>query len=311
MEIFLIFEERISPIFGKIMSQSKPKGFTVIATLSLLMFLLGLLGILLINASSLNQHVKNNVEMTVFFNTDLQNNSAKELCDSILNLPFAKEGTFVSSDEAVFNFKNEIGQDFVDILGNNPLPASLELALKKEYTDEGSLMRIERNLSRHRDILEVSYPQNVFQQIDKNRRIIMFWLMILSLVMVLISAVLMANTIRILIYSDRFIIKNQQLIGATEKFILRPYKRKAIVWTFISFGIGVLLLALLLWLIFSWLDFSVDLNMSAIGEHFIQNWYQYFLMLFLLLAGGAAVIYSTTYYATKKYLRTHADNLYT
>lgn len=293
------------------MNESKPKGFTVVATLSLVMFLLGLLGVLIINASSLNQHVKNNVEVTIFFNTSLQENAAKEMSDSILRLPFALEGTFISSDDAVFNFMNEIGEDFVDILGNNPLPASLELALKKEYTDEASLMQLERNLNKSDDILEVSYPQNVIQQIDKNRRIIMFWLIALSIVLVIIAVVLMVNTIRILIYSDRFIIKNQQLIGATEKFILKPYKRKALSWTLVSFGIGVVFLALLVWLIFSWLDFSVDLNMVAIGEHFTQNWYQYFLMLFLLLAGGALVIFMATHFATKKYLRTHADNLYT
>ena len=98
------------------MSQSKPKGVTIVATLSVVIFLLGLLGVLLINASKLNNHIKDNLELTVFFDTDLSEWDAKRLSDSIVLLPFTSSGTFVSCEEAVFLFKNEIGEDFVDIL---------------------------------------------------------------------------------------------------------------------------------------------------------------------------------------------------
>jgi cell division transport system permease protein len=293
------------------MSENRPKGFTVVVTLSLVMFLLGLLGVLIINASQLNDHIKSNLEITVFFQSELSDAAAKSLGDSILRLPFAASGTYISGEEAVFNFKNEIGEDFVDILGDNPLPASLEISLKREYTDESSLMQIDRELLSSDGVLEVSYPQNVFQQIDKNRRIISLWLICLSVLLVVIAVVLITNTIRIMTYADRFIIKNQQLIGASERFILKPYRKRALSWISLSFGIGVVLLIGFIWLIFTWLNVSMDLNMSAIGGHFTGNWYAYILMLSLLLIGGAVVILVATYFATKKYLLTHTDKLYT
>ena len=292
------------------MMSNKPKGFTVVATLSLVIFLLGLLGILIISASQLNKYIKENLQISVFFDTDLQDDEAKILSDSIINLPFASGGTFISSEEAVFNFKNEIGEDFVEILGNNPLPASTQISLNKEFTDEATLLRLERELVGNKGIHEVTYPQSVFQQIEKNRRVISIWLLLLSIVLVSIAVVLMSNTIRILIYSDRFLIRNQQLIGATQKFIMKPYKRKAIRWTLISFVIGVVLLVGMVWIVFSWLNMSMDLNMSAIGYHFTENWYQYILLLFLLLVGGAVVIYMSTHFATKKYLQIDSDKLY-
>ena len=292
------------------MNSNRSSQFTVIATLSLVIFLLGMLGVLVINASDLNDHIKDNIEVTVFFNTELQDDRAKELSDSILQMDFASSGKFVSSDEAVFNFKNEIGDDFVEILGNNPLPASLGISIKATYADNISLLKLERELSQIGGVLEISYPQNVFQQIDKNRRIISFWLVILTILLVLIAIVLMVNTIRILIFSDRFIIKNQQLIGAKEAFIVRPYKRKALKWTFTSFIVGIVLLIAFVWMVFAWLDVSMDLNLHAIAGHFAQNWFQYILMLFLLLVSSMGVIYLATSIATKKYLRTHTDNLY-
>ncbi|PCJ64958.1 MAG: hypothetical protein COA58_11850 [Bacteroidetes bacterium] len=292
------------------MSGTKPGGFTIIATLSLVIFLLGLLGVLIINATQLNNHIKENLQVTVFFDIGLQDKQAHSISDSIQRLPFVNEGKFVSSEDAVFNFKNEIGEDFVEVLGDNPLPASLEITLNQEFTDEVSLMRLERELAGGKGILEVSYPRNVFQQIDENRRAISLWLIALSIILVSIAAVLMSNTIRILIYSDRFLIRNQQLIGATEKFIMKPYKRKALFWTLISFVIGVLLLVSTIWMFFSWLNASMDLNMRAIGYHFTENWYQYILMLFLLLIGGSVVIYVSTHLATRKYLNLDSDNLY-
>ena len=293
------------------MSENRPKGFTVVVTLSLVMFLLGLLGVLIINASQLNDHIKSNLEITVFFASELSNDEAKALGDSILKLPFAANGTFISGEEAVFNFKNEIGEDFVDILGDNPLPASLEVSLNRAYTDESSLMQLDRELLASSGILEVSYPQNVFQQIDRNRRVISLWLVCLSIVLVIVAVVLITNTIRIMTYADRFIIKNQQLIGASERFILKPYRKRAAAWISMSFGIGVVLLVGFIWLIFTWLNVSMDLNMSAIGGHFSGNWYAYILMLSLLLLGSALVIMLATHFATKKYLLTHTDKLYT
>ncbi|MEY2924058.1 MAG: Cell division protein FtsX [Bacteroidota bacterium] len=292
------------------MNGSKPTGFTIIATLSVVVFLLGMLGVMVINAAKLNNYIKNNVRFSVFFQSGISDKEAKTIADSLSKLEFVANSKFISSEDAAFNFKKEIGEDFVEILGNNPLPASVELGVKSGYTQEINLRQLERRLAKAHGVLEVSYPQNVMHQIDRNRRAIVLWLGILSFLFVAISAVLINNTIRLLIYSDQFLIKNQQLIGASEDFILKPYRRKAVIWIIVSFLSGTAILFLLIWLVFVWLNVSLDLNMAAITQLFSESWYQYLLMLFLLLAIGAVVIYGTTEFATRKYLNTHTDNLY-
>ena len=311
VEIFFMFEQVLTHTFDLSMSENRPKGYTVVVSLSLVMFLLGLLGVISINASQLNDHFKNSSEITVFFQNELTDSESKLLGDSILKLPYVASGRYISSEDAIFNFKNEIGEDFVYILGENPLPASLEMSLKSEYADESSLMQLDRELRSSAGVLKVSYPQNVFKQIDRNRRMICMWLICLSLLLVVIAVVFISNTIRMLTYADRFIIKNQQLIGASERFVLKPYRKRAIAWILTSFGAGVVLLIGFIWLIFALLNVSMDLNMSAIGGHFSGNWYAYILMLSLLLIGGAVVILVATHLATKKYLLTHTDKLYT
>jgi cell division transport system permease protein len=292
------------------MQGSKPSGFTIIATLSVVMFLLGMLGVLLINAAKLNNHIRNTVRLTVFFQSGIGDDEALSIADSLAKLEFVASQKFINSEDAAFNFKKEIGEDFVEILGNNPLPSSVELGVKSGFTEEIILRQLERRIAKTPGVLEVSYPQNVIHQIDRNRQAITLWLSILSVLFIAISVVLINNTVRLLIYADRFLIKNQQLIGASESFIVKPYRKKAILWTVLSFVFGVVAIFVLIWLVFAWLNVSMDLNMEAITQHFSESWYQYVLMLFLLLIIGALVIIGSTEVATKKYLNTHTDNLY-
>lgn len=292
------------------MSRFKLKGTVIVATLVLVIFLLGLLGVLLIQANYLNKHIKDNLRITVFFQTDLLESHAKHLSDSILNLPFSVDGKYVSADEAVFNFKEEIGEDFVEILGNNPLPSSVEIVLLPGYNDPSNLSKLEKRLLRISGVLEVSYPQNVFQQIESNRHMIGAWLAVMSVILLLIAVVLISNTIRIAIHNDRILIRNQQLIGATDQFIMRPYKRRAVGWIVFSFLLGLILLGSVIWLFLVWLSTSMGLNMSEIGSHFMENWYPYILMLFLLFVGSGTVIYISTHIATKKYLKLDSENVY-
>jgi cell division transport system permease protein len=292
------------------MKSNKPNGFAIVASLSIVVFLLGLLGVLIINATKVNSYVKENMKITVFFDVGIENAKTSNLADSLASLAYVIDSKYISSDDAAFTFKNEIGEDFIDVLGENPLPASVELAIKPEFTKETDLSKIEHSLSKVDLVLEASYPKNVFEQLNRNRKMLSIWLGGLSAVMIIVAIVLMVSTIQLLIYGDRFLIKNQQLIGATEEFILKPYNRKAIKWTVTSFIIGVVMLLFILWLAWTFVNISMELNSNIITDHLKQSWYQYILMLFLLLIGGVAVVYSTTKFAAKKYLNTHTDNLY-
>ncbi len=292
------------------MKGSRSNGIAIVASLSVVVFLLGLLGALLINAAKLNTYVQENMKISVFFNVGLDNQKCKILADSIAKLPYVIDHQFISSDQAAFNFKNEIGEDFIEVLGNNPLPATVELAIKSEYIENNDLERIQWSLSTLNEVLEVSYPYNVFEQLERNRKVFVSWLLSLSGLMVIVAIVLMVSTVRLLIYADRFLIRNQQLIGAREKFILKPYKRKAIKWTISSFILGVAMLLVIAWVGWTWIEVSLELDSNSITHHLQQSWYQYILMLFLLLVGGATIVYQTTAFAARRYLNTHTDNLY-
>jgi cell division transport system permease protein len=298
------------PSTFEIMKWSKSGGFTIVITLSLVIFLLGLLGVLLLNAVKLNNYIKDNVQLSVFFNTDLSDSEAQRISDSLLNLKFIDGGKYVSAEEAIFNFKNEIGEDFTELLGDNPLPSSVQLQLVRVTELNQSLTALVEELEAMPEVLEISYPKDIFYQIDQNRKAIGVWLGILSIVMFGIAVVLINNTIRLLVFADRFTIKTQQLIGATERFILKPYKRISMVWTVMGFMLGSAGLCLLIWALLFWLKTAVDINLLVVRQHFNQNWHQYGIMLFLLLLSTLLIVYLITYRATKKYLNTHTDNLY-
>lgn len=292
------------------MKWRKSGGITIVVTLALLVFLLGLLGILLINAAQLNKYIKENVSVTVFFDSGLSERESKIIADSIGQLDYVLEGSYTSAEEAVFNFKNEIGEDFVEILGDNPLPASIELVVNSNLTEESELESLENQLMQIEGVLEVSYPKDVFYQIDKNRRVISFWLLVISIILIVIAVVLISNTVKLLVYSDRFIIKTQQLIGARESFILKPYRKTAIIWTLLSFVLGIIVLVAVISTVFSWLNISMDINLSAIKQHFFNNWHLYVLMLFLLLDGSLVIVYLASSISTKKYLKNNIETLY-
>lgn len=298
------------PSTFEIMKWSKSGGFTIVITLSLVIFLLGLLGVLLLNAVKLNNYIKDNVQLSVFFNTDLSDSEAQRISDSLLNLKFIDGGKYVSAEEAIFNFKNEIGEDFTELLGDNPLPSSVQLQLVRVTELNQSLTALAEELEAMPEVLEISYPKDIFYQIDQNRKAIGVWLGILSIVMFGIAVVLINNTIRLLVFADRFTIKTQQLIGATERFILKPYKRISMVWTVMGFLLGSAGLCLLIWALLFWLKTAVDINLLVVRQHFNQNWHQYGIMLFLLLLSTLLIVYLITCRAAKKYLNTHTDNLY-
>lgn len=292
------------------MKWSKSGGVTVVLTLSIIIFLLSLLATLLLNAARLNDYIKDNVYITAFFNTDLDEQITQQLSDSLITLRQIEGGKYVSAEEAMLHFKSEIGEDFIDVLGNNPLPASVDLHVKSTYSSEKAVDELVSELEEMPEVLEITYPQNIFSQLNKNRRIVGVWLGVFSSLMFIIAVVLINNTIRLRIYSDRFLIKTQQLIGATDKFICKPFLRTAIGWVSLAYVLGIFALILLLIVLSKWLETTIGLKISAVRQHFLQNWHQYGIMLFLLLLSAVAVVYIVTRIATKKYLNTPTDNLY-
>ena len=197
--------------------------FTTTLSISMILFLFGLLGLLLINAQRLSDFMKENIGVTLILKDGTKEVEVMKLQKTLETTNFIKSTRFVDKQSAAAELKKELGEDFVDFLGFNPLLSSIDVTVYAAYANPDSLYRLEKKLLSHPEIQEVYYQRNLVKQLNSNVRKISLILLALSFLMFIIFAALINNTIRLSIYSKRFLINTMQLVGATRSFIRRPF----------------------------------------------------------------------------------------
>ncbi len=199
-----------------------------IVGVALVLFLLGILGIVIIHAQRLSTYFREHIEIQVI----LQNNTSKEdalaLKDSIAKSPYAKSVEYISKDQAATQFKKDFGEDFVSILKFNPLYSSVNLKANANYVNSDSLKVIEDHLMENDIVREVYYQRTLVGKLDKNVRKIGAIILGVSILLGLVVIVLIDNTIRLAMFSNRFLIKTMQMVGATRWFIAKPFDLRSI-----------------------------------------------------------------------------------
>ena len=220
--------------------------FISVISISLVLYLVGLILIITFLGNELPRHVKENIAISVVLTEDLPDDFIMNMQDELARQPFVKSTEYISKEQALFEWKQKWSDNWDDIpeafLGFNPFRASIEVKLKSEYTHPDSLLLIEERLSSQASITDVRYVIDIIQDFNQNIRHIGFVLLILLFVMITISFVLINNTIRLLIYSKRFIIYTMRLVGATSSFIQRPFIRHNLVSGLISGILAIILL---------------------------------------------------------------------
>jgi cell division transport system permease protein len=273
---------------------------TAVISISLVLFLLGMFSVLVMNAKMLSDYIKENLEVQIYVQEDAELRDIKSLERQIKAYPFVKELDFVSKETAVQILTEDLGENFVDFLGYNPLLASFNLTVNASHANTDSLLQVKQQLLSNPIVKEVYYQDVVLDLINKNLRTMALVVGAFSVLLLLITVTLINNSIRLSLYSQRFLIKSMQLVGATSWFIKRPYLGKSLVQgllsTIISVGLlfGVLQIG----------DAQLPELKSLRNEQFT-----------LLIAGGMLLIglvisLMSTWFAISKYLRNKIDDLY-
>ncbi len=273
---------------------------TTIISISLVLFLLGIIGLLFLNAHRLSTYVKENLGFTVLVNDNSREAEVQRL-QKILNAsPFVREASYVSKDEAADVMKDELGEDFVDFLGYNPLLSSIEVKVFAEYANPDSMAVIENQVLNFPQVKEIYYQKNLLHAVNDNIEKISLVLGGFAILLMIIAIALINNTIRLSVYSRRFLIKTMQLVGATRGFIRKPFLAAGILNGLAGATIAIILLSLLIYGLSNELEGMIGFNnMWLIGVLFG-----------IVIVLGIVISFISTFFAVNKYLSLKADDLY-
>jgi len=196
---------------------------TLVVSVSLVLFLLGVLGLILINAKELSDYFRESLSFSVMLDDEAKEADIRMLQKDLDAKPYVKSTEYISKDEAAEKMKEDLGEDFINFLGDNPLPPSIDVYLYAGYTSPDSVTKIEKYVLEYPFVKEVYYQESLLFLINENVKKISLFLLVISSFLFLIALTIINNTIRLSIYSRRFIIRTMQLVGATRAFIRRPF----------------------------------------------------------------------------------------
>ncbi len=273
---------------------------TTIISISLVLFMLGLLGLIVLHAHKLSDYVKENIGFSVIIKEDVKEAGIIEFQKKLDLEPFVKSTDYITRERAAKELTESLGEDFVDFLGYNPLLASIDIRLKADYANNDSLSMLETKLLANPRVKEVFYHKSLVELVNQNIRRISFVLLAFTLVLMLISIALINNTIRLSVYSKRFIIRSMQLVGATQRFIRKPFLLKSLWHGLLSAIIAIILLGVVLY-------FSRSILPELVDMQDIDMFLSLFGIVTLL---GPLITGFSTLFAVRKFLRISQDRLY-
>ena len=276
--------------------------FMSLMSIALVLFLLGIFALLMMHAQKLSNHLKENIGFEVVMNSNVKEDNILKLQKELDAMPAVKSTEYITKEEAIRRLSKDLGEDFLQWLGNeeNPLLPSIDVRFNAAYANPDSINLIHAQLLKNNDIKEIYYHQSLVNLINQNVNRIGLVLMIASLVLLIIAITLIRNTIRLSIYSKRFLVRSMQLVGATPAYIRRPFIRSGIAQGFFGALIADAFLALLLY----------GLRQRLPELTFIQDYtiiigiFAGILVLGILLGG------LSTRSALRKYLNADVDQLY-
>ena len=274
--------------------------FSVIVSITLVLFLLGFFGFLVFSTKKLANHFKEQVTVTILIKDEAKSVDIAQLQKTLSVASFVKSLRFISKDEAAETFSKDIGEDFVSFIGTNPLQNVIDLSLKADYAEPDRMAEIKRELEQNSFVSEVVYDQSLVALIHENVNRIGLITLVFSALFTFVSVLLINASIRLSIYSKRFIIKTMQLVGATRSFIRRPFIRTNVRLGILSAFLAILLFyGSLLAIVKSYPEFSVLLDNTVLCIVFIG-----------ILAMGIFISWLSTYFATQRFLNLNTNDLY-
>lgn len=271
-----------------------------VVSISLVLFLLGLILIMGFLGNELSYYVKENITVSVILTEDLSDVKIRKIRDDLESQPYVKSTEYISKEQASLEMQRELGEDPETFLGFNPFHASIEVKLKAEYTHPDSLPVIEKRLSSEASVSDVQYRRDMMQVVNQNIRRVGVVLFILFIILIVISFVLINNMVRLLIYSKRFLIYTMRLVGATPAFIRRPFLRHNVFGGLVAGVIAIMMLTGLLYYVkYEFMNVEEILSRDIL-------WIIYG----VVLAFGVFLSVIAAYFAVNRYLRMARGKLY-
>jgi cell division transport system permease protein len=280
--------------------KSKPSYVNAIIGVSLVLFLLGTLGWLVINGRGLTRVFKEDIEIQVVLHDNTRPEMAQQLKAVLDKQPFVRQSSITTKEEAAKDFEKEWGEDFTQLLDFNPLYTSINFNLYSDYVNPDSLAKIRQFVEQSNIVREVSYPTGVIEKMNSNFRKISIILGAISLLLFIVVIILIDNTVRLAMFSNRFLIKTMQMVGATRWFITKPFDRRAIINGLISGIIAVVGL----WMVISFAENQLP-SLRALHEPTLLT-----ILLVGMIIVGVLISVLSTHRSVVKYLKMHVDDLY-
>lgn len=274
--------------------------FSVVLSISLVLFLLGLLGLFLINSSQLSRYFKEQIPISIYLKDSAKEVEIDQLRQSLELADYTKSATYVSKEEAAEQHIETIGEDYLEFLGYNPLQNSIDVELLAEFVSSAQLKDIANEISAKDFVAEVEYDELLVELFDKNIKVITFYILLFSAIFLVIAVLLINSSIRLSVYAKRFTIKTMQMVGATKGFIRRPF-----IWKSMRLGLIGALIAMV--------------GVGAVLYLLDKAWPQLGLLSDELLLGGLFVFivlmavlitWVSTFFATQRFLNLRTDELY-
>jgi len=274
--------------------------FSTVTAVALVVFALGLFGLLVISAQAVTRHFKESVEVQVFFNDESDESEVLRVKKLLETGPYTKSASVVKREEAAAAMEQELGESFVDFLGFYPIPNSIDLVINAEYANNDSLARIEQIILAQPSVREVVYQKVLLDKINRFMSRAGVALLAFSLLLLVVALALINNTIRLAVFSKRFLIKSMQLVGATPAFIRGPFVRSGMWQGLLAGLIAVALLVPVLWSARSALPELAETQHPAALVALAVG-----MLIFAMLFSGIS-----TYLAITRYLRLRQEQLY-
>ncbi len=273
---------------------------STIFSISLVLLMVGLLGLIVLHAKNLSNFVKENIVLNIVLDENANEAEVFKLQKNIEKNESIKTTQYISKELAARNLSKDLGEDFIKFLGYNPLTASIDVYLKAEYATNDQIQSLVNKLKKKDLVKEVIYQESLVDLVNENLRSISLIILAFGITLLLIAVALINNTIRLAMYSQRFIIRSMQLVGATRNFIRKPFLITGLLHGILGSLIAVAILLSTLYI-----------ARTEIPELIIlQNYFEFILLFIGILSMGVIISLLSTYFAVNKYLNQHIDDLY-
>jgi len=280
--------------------KTKSVYISTVISIALVLLMTGMLGLLLVHAKNLSNYVKENIVLNIIMNEGVTEGNVLAYQKELESDNYVLRSEYISKELAAENLSKELGEDFVEFLGHNPLLSSIDVYLKADYANTDSIETFIKKISSKEMVKEVVYQESLIDMVNKNIRTIGIVILAFTALLLVIAVALINNTIRLAIYSQRFLIKSMQMVGATKGFIRRPFLGYGILHGLLGALIAILLLLL-----------TLHLGQREIPELvFLRNWFEFIVIFIIVAALGILISGLSTYFAVSKYLRLKSNELY-